>query len=159
MIRAGAATPGEIGIAFTLAFILGLPARPIVDAIADGEQNPMLGDAVNVNLDVHFLVGALTALTERFAGQAWLDQLVQRFVLTRNVDAALALDRGGLSHYHHWTLLSSAAWVSDDVRAKALVRAVVHGELDVGTATHRAHALDDDARVTFDAQIREEVAA
>ena len=159
LIRAAHATPGEIGNALTLSFALGTPPTKVIDALPAGDQNPMLGDCINVNLDVAFVATCLSRMHDRFAGQFWLDQLVQRFVLTRNVDAALALDGVGLHAYRHWSMLANVSWMPDDVRSRSLVLAVVHGELDRDVAADRFVEIDADGYERFAELLLEEVPA
>jgi hypothetical protein len=162
MVRVGAATAGEIGHALSLSFLLDDAPAKLIAALPDGEQDAMLGDCVNVNLDAEYIAASIGAFASRFRGQAWLSQLVQRFVLSRNVEATLALDACGVVGFDHWTMLGTAVWMPSEVRAKALVRAVVHGEIDPAEAEALARGLDDADRSLFAAAMcdaRAELAA
>lgn len=141
LLQAGQATPNETAIALGLACLRGLAPETVIDSMADGEQDPTFGDCVNVNLEVNYVGRIIAALDARFRGQWWLNHLVERFVITRNLDAAITLDDAGVVGYDHWSMLGAVGWMPADLRGKALVRAVVHGEIDAEAAQAESRAL------------------
>lgn len=131
LLRAGLASPGEAAAALSLAFLLGVDPHTVVDAMPETMGSPIFASGVNVDLDVDHVAATLAALIAHTDGAAWVAQLAERFVLTRNMDAGHALDRAGVHCIPHWSRLASVAWLTHEMRAQARALAVAQDEMDL----------------------------